>query len=219
MAPNESAPKPDWSVVYRPENPKAVGAIERNSEKGWERYHRPPGVRLLVELPKNGKPALVLNGEYRPEHGEGKIDIRMPGGKVFDGWLQYEDFLTKEPTEDDFITEARRTVNTEGEEEAGVHGGSLEIYHKQVAGSTVMWDRYCARVVNPELKELSPTEEERIERQHLDIDEVERLLQERDVHGEYVIKEDLSRAEIALWLLQNKYWKKNEDGVCAVCGR
>jgi len=208
--------QPTWEVVYSG-GPKAVGVIEKNA-KGWERYNRPPGVRLLVELEKDGKPALVLNGELRPEYG-GKVDIRMPGGKVFENWRSYEDFLNTNPTAEDFHREAIRTIKSEGEEEAGVHGGDVQIYHNQVAGSTVVWDRYCARVINPDLKDLSPTEEEKIERRHFDIDEVEKILQQRDVDGEYLIKEDLSRAEIALWVLQNKYWKSAEASTCLSCGK
>ncbi len=59
-----------------------------NKEVIYEKGRRAPGTRLIIETPDGG---FLISKEERPGTG---LDYRLPGGKVFDSLLEYNEFLS-----------------------------------------------------------------------------------------------------------------------------
>ncbi|MCA9347588.1 NUDIX domain-containing protein [Candidatus Saccharibacteria bacterium] len=121
---------------------KYVGNIWRvqqgnhDSGKVFEKAVRAPGSRLIIV--KDGK--ILLSREKRRELG-GKVDFRLPGGKVFDTNEEYVKYLESGLD----ITQASRTsIAKEGLEEVGLNivADSLTLIGVDVLGSTCEWDLY-----------------------------------------------------------------------------
>ena len=126
-----------WNLVYKGK----LLAIEKHSEKGWERAIRPPGVRLFIE-DESGK--ILLTREFR--HEQNDFDFRLPGGKVFDD-LSDEFFACradKNLMNDAVLSACKR----EAKEEAGIESEneSWNILSKSTLGATVEWDLYYAQM-------------------------------------------------------------------------
>ncbi len=110
-------------------------AVERHVAKGYERAIRPPGVRLLL---KNAEGKLMLTKEFRAE--QGKVDYRLPGGKVFDDLISYLGVRGDEVRLQEAVMKA---AILEAKQEAGVDEiRNLQLISCSVAGASVEWDLY-----------------------------------------------------------------------------
>jgi 8-oxo-dGTP pyrophosphatase MutT (NUDIX family) len=97
-----------------------------------ECFRRPPGVRLVIV--SAGK--MLLTEEYRREAGH--VDLRLPGGKVFD---DKESFA--EAVRTGRLNEAvEKAVAREALEEVGILVSSPKLLTIAQAGATVEWDLY-----------------------------------------------------------------------------
>lgn len=101
--------------------------------KTFERAQRAPGVRVIVLA--EGK--VLLTKEYRRE--QGGIDIRLPGGKVFD---RLHDFEQVVDIGGDPLSAAERAAVRELREETGLVPTSLRFLYRSACGATVDWDLY-----------------------------------------------------------------------------
>lgn len=120
-----------WEIVYQ----WSLIAIEKHTEKWYERAVRPPWVRLLL---KNAEGAILLTKEYRAE--QGSFDYRLPGGKVFDTLEEYLEIRGNQTALDTAVLAAAKL---EAKEEAGVDQiENLRIFHDSHAGASVEWDLY-----------------------------------------------------------------------------
>jgi 8-oxo-dGTP pyrophosphatase MutT (NUDIX family) len=104
----------------------------------FERFRRPPGVRLVII--SNEK--MLLTEEYRSETGS--VDLRLPGGKVFDDKDSFAE-ARKAGRLSEALEEA---VVREALEEVGVVVSGAELLTVAQAGATVEWDLYYFLVRN-----------------------------------------------------------------------
>lgn len=107
---------------------------EQPDGRVFERYRRPPGARIIIVSPDN---KILVTKEYRQESG--KIDLRLPGGKVRDTVESYHELLL---SDEDMLTAATEAARKEALEETGMIVGDLELATIANAGSTVEWDLY-----------------------------------------------------------------------------
>ncbi|MEK7105502.1 MAG: NUDIX domain-containing protein [Patescibacteria group bacterium] len=120
-----------WEIVYKGN----LIAVEKHAEKGFERAVRPPGVRLILQ---NSESEILLTKEFRPE--QGKVDYRLPGGKVFD---DLESYLNVRDDEQKLAAAVMKAAVLEAKQEAGVDEiKNLEIVARSVAGASIEWDLY-----------------------------------------------------------------------------
>jgi len=110
--------------------------IETKQPNGrvFERYRRPPGARLIIVSPDN---QILVTKEYRQESG--RVDLRLPGGKVRDTVDSYHELLL---SDEDMLDAAIHAARKEALEETGMIVGNLELATIANAGSTVEWDLY-----------------------------------------------------------------------------
>ena len=110
--------------------------IESEQPNGriFERYRRTPGARLIIVAPDN---QILVTKEYR--HESGRVDLRLPGGKVRDTIQSYHELLV---SDDDMLDAAREAAKKEALEETGMIVDNLELATIANAGSTVEWDLY-----------------------------------------------------------------------------
>ncbi len=97
----------------------------------FERAARAPGSRLIIV--KDGQ--MLLQREKRHELN-GKTDIRLPGGKVFDTLDELENF------DGDIVDASRQSIAGEALEECGiiVKPENLVYFGLDVLGATCSWD-------------------------------------------------------------------------------
>ena len=100
----------------------------------FERYRRPPGARLIIVSPDN---QILVTKEYR--HESGRVDLRLPGGKVRDTAESYHELLL---SDEDMLDAAVHAAKKEALEETGMIVDNLELATIANAGSTVEWDLY-----------------------------------------------------------------------------
>lgn len=100
----------------------------------YERAFRTPGVRLLFV--REGK--VLLSQEARKELG-GKVDHRLPGGKVFDSVDEYQDFLASGR---DILEASRKSACKEALEEVGIVIKPTNLRHlaTDILGAICSWD-------------------------------------------------------------------------------
>lgn len=91
---------------------------------------RSPGVRVICV--QNDK--ILLTSEYRRENNS--IDIRLPGGKIFDDVQEFLDFSW------DIMPRVFDAAKKELQEETGVVAWGLELFHVSHCGASVEWDLY-----------------------------------------------------------------------------
>ena len=110
--------------------------IESEQPNGriFERYRRPPGARLIIVSPDN---QILVTKEYR--HESGRVDLRLPGGKVRDTIQSYHELLL---SDEDMLDAALEAAKKEALEETGMIVDNLELATIANAGSTVEWDLY-----------------------------------------------------------------------------
>lgn len=102
-------------------------------EKNFEKFVRPPGTRIIAV--REGK--IYLQQEARIEQGN-VPDWRLPGGKVFDSFKEFQSYLTSTIPLEMILTAARKELR----EEAGLAASSVRLFQKQLCGATVEWDLY-----------------------------------------------------------------------------
>lgn len=128
----------DWRVAFQGElfrlTQKLVTTPD-GKQLTFERSERPPGSRTIV-VSKDGH-KILLSREWRDELGG--YDYRLPGGKTFNTYQEYRDFLD----DDGNITDAaERGAGTEVAQEAGIKITKCDFYKKALAGGTVVWELY-----------------------------------------------------------------------------
>ncbi len=120
-----------WQFVFTGD---LVG-VEKHVVKGYERAVRPPGVRLILN---NADGHILLTKEFRQE--QGKVDYRLPGGKVVDDLASY---LAVRNDEQKLQMAVMKAAELEAKQEAGVDQiSNLSILTKSAAGASVEWDLY-----------------------------------------------------------------------------
>ena len=99
----------------------------------FEKSVRAPGSRLIIV--KDNK--ILLQKEKRHEL-QGRVDIRLPGGKVFDTLEEFEAF------EGDIVDASRLSITQEALEEVGIIVESEELKYLgvDILGATASWDLY-----------------------------------------------------------------------------
>lgn len=107
---------------------------EQPDGRVFERFRRPPGTRIIIVSPDN---KILVTKEYRQESG--KVDLRLPGGKVRDSVADYHELLMSGQSMLDAAAEAAKK---EALEETGMIIDNLELATIANAGSTVEWDLY-----------------------------------------------------------------------------
>ena len=131
-------PNGEPTVVYRGrlgamvEFPVLQDRGEGYIELVFEKFCRPPGTRIIAV--RDDK--ILLNKEHRLETDG--FDWRLPGGKVFDTFEEYEEFLGENVPTEKIIDGARKEL----QEEAHLDTSHLEIFDKSICGSSVEWDLY-----------------------------------------------------------------------------
>jgi len=108
--------------------------VEHNGKMQiFELARRSPGVRLVI--PKGDE--IILTKEFR--HEVGGYDFRLPGGKVFDSLVEYNQALSQGF---DINESAKEAAIKEAKEEAGILVKDFSFFHKSVCGATVNWDLF-----------------------------------------------------------------------------
>ena len=110
--------------------------IENRQPDGriFERYRRSPGTRIIIVSP-DGK--ILMTKEFRQETG--RVDLRLPGGKVRDTIESYRELLL---SREDIVAAATEAARREALEETGMIVDNLELVTIANAGTTVEWDLY-----------------------------------------------------------------------------
>jgi 8-oxo-dGTP pyrophosphatase MutT (NUDIX family) len=162
----------------------------------FESAVRAPGVRLLIEIEKEGKKALLMTLENR--HETGGYDLRLPGGKVFDSLVEFTRFNEEKG---DMSVAAELAARKEGKEEAGITGGDYSLIQISKAGASVEWDLYYFRVKNALVgeQELEESEEGNIKTVQLSAQEVFQRLAQKQV------REGRTATVLWEWLNENGY--------------
>ena len=112
--------------------------VVNGKENIFEKARRSPGVRLIIKTPDG---TFILNKEKRHELGL-QEDLRLPGGKVFDTLLEYNEFLSKQQEESEIIEQAKEAARREAREEVGIKPLEIEFLSVSKCGATMEWDLY-----------------------------------------------------------------------------
>ena len=135
-----------------------------------ENGRRAPGVRLIIETPD--KEFLITKEEMH------KIgwDYRLPGGKVFDSLIEYNNFLALNKGKEGLLEEAKKAAIKEGTEEVGIEPTEMELLHISKCGGSFEWDLYY--FVVKKYKEVGQhlEEHEKIEVKKFSRDELKELV-------------------------------------------
>lgn len=115
-----------FEIVHQP---MRVGDVHRV----FEFARRAPGVRIILR--DISRSAILITREYR--HELGRIDLRLPGGKVFDSLEEYSSAREEGRSDEALAIDAARR---EAAEEVGYELRNplhLRVSH---CGATVVWD-------------------------------------------------------------------------------
>lgn len=193
--PNNLEMKPKFEIAYRG---KMFEIVTWEGKPGvtFEAAVRAPGVRLLIETEKDGIKALLMTQEVRREAGG--VDIRLPGGKVFDTLDELDVFREKG---EDIALLAKAAAEKEGKQEAGISGGDYEELGVSKAGASVEWDLHYFKVIGADMgeQELEQNEKGDIETIILSAEEIFEKLSKRE------IKEGRSADMLWSWLQENGF--------------
>ena len=123
-------------IVYRG---RIIEVVEQKvesdgKERTFEFARRSPGARLIILTP-DGK--ILLTKEHRLEAGG--YDYRLPGGKVFDTLLEYNEFLASGK---DMLEKAKQAAAKEALEEVGLEIKKLDLFSVSKLGATMVWDLF-----------------------------------------------------------------------------
>jgi ADP-ribose pyrophosphatase YjhB (NUDIX family) len=134
-----------------------------------EHGRRAPGVRLIIETPEGG---FLITKEER--YGIG-MDYRLPGGKVFDSLVEYNNFLSNQEGTEGILEKAKEAVVREGAEEAGIKPLEMELLYVSKCGGSFEWDLYYFIIKKYEEVGQNPEEHEKIEVIKVSRDELKKL--------------------------------------------
>ncbi len=123
-----------------------------NNGRIFEIARRSPGVRLLIEEKVDNNIFVVMTKEKRRDIG---FDFRLPGGKVFDSLIEFQD-----SNENNILEYIKAAAKKEGKEEVGLDEGDFEFIEKSIAGTSVEWDLYYFLVKNPKISEQDLKDDE-----------------------------------------------------------
>jgi ADP-ribose pyrophosphatase len=117
---------------------KIIEVVEReviigDKTKIFELARRSPGVRLIIIKDDT----VYLSKEFR--HEVQGYDFRLPGGKVFDTLVEFNEALSNNT---DILESARDAAAKEAREEMGIITNDIKLFHKSICGATVEWDLY-----------------------------------------------------------------------------
>jgi 8-oxo-dGTP pyrophosphatase MutT (NUDIX family) len=104
----------------------------QGKEQVFEYARRSPGTRLIIVSPEN---KILLTKEFRMEVSG--YDYRLPGGKVFDTLVEYNEFSQ---SAGDIIPKAELAAKKEAVEEVGIDVEEINHFATSKVGSTVVWD-------------------------------------------------------------------------------
>jgi ADP-ribose pyrophosphatase len=113
--------------------PMLVEQGEGYVEKVFERFVRPPGTRIIAIENKK----IYLQKEHRLESNN-EFDWRLPGGKVFDRFEEYEKYIGEQIPEEIILSAGKKELL----EEAKMVTEKISIYKKSTCGASVEWDLY-----------------------------------------------------------------------------
>lgn len=122
-------------ITYRG---KIMEVVERKVDIGektkiFELARRSPGVRLIIVKDN----IIYLSKEFR--HEIQGYDFRLPGGKVFDTLIEFNDALSNRK---DILESAKVAALKEAREEMGIITDNIKLFHKSICGATIEWDLY-----------------------------------------------------------------------------
>lgn len=184
---------PKFTIAYKG---KMFQVVTWEGKPGviFEAAVRSPGVRMLIEMSRDGVKGLLMTKELRREAGG--FDYRLPGGKVFDSLEEFNAF--KEQNKD-FSEVTLSAAKKENNEEAGVVGGTYTLLEISKAGASVEWDLYYYLVEDAEIghQNLEEHEQGDIETVFLTPPELYEKLLAREV------KEGRSANMVWWWLAKN----------------
>lgn len=174
---------------------KIVEVIEReviigDKTKIFELVRRSPGVRLIIAKDDT----VYLSKEFR--HEVQGYDYRLPGGKVFDTLVEYNDTLSSNT---DILESAKTAALKEAHEEMGIIANNIELFHKSVCGATVEWDLYYFVISDFTKQDQELEDGEIIELNPVSVDEAKQMCLDGRIDEE----------RSALTLL--RYLNKNHD--------
>ena len=131
-------PNDKEKIVYQGKMIEIVheSVFSNGKELVLEKGRRAPGVRLLIEVP-NGE--FLISKEERHTIG---MDYRLPGGKVFDSLVEYNEFLSNQKNPDEILEKVKEAVVREGMEEAGINPIEMELFSVSHCGGSFDWDLY-----------------------------------------------------------------------------
>ncbi len=162
--------------------------ISNDKEIVLEKGRRAPGVRLIIET-STGE--FLISKEERHSLG---LDYRLPGGKVFDSLVEYNEFLSGQKSPEEILEKAKVAAIKEGIEEAGIKPLEMELFLVSKCGGSFDWDLYYFIVKKYEEVGQNLEEHEKIESITVSKDELSKLA----LSGE--MKEDRSVAVILKYL-------------------
>ncbi len=153
-----------------------------------EKGRRAPGVRLIIKTPDSG---FLITKEQRFDKG---LDYRLPGGKVFDSLIEYNNFKKNAVN---ILTKAKEAAIKEGMEEAGIKPVEMELFCISKCGGSFDWDLYYFIVEKYDEVGQNLEEHEKIEVMKISREELKKLA----LSGK--MKEDRSVAVILKYLNKN----------------
>jgi 8-oxo-dGTP pyrophosphatase MutT (NUDIX family) len=162
----------DLSVVFSGKIGEVVH-VEQPDGRVFEKFRRPPGVRLVIVSPDK---KLLITKEFRSETSN--YDLRLPGGKVCDSLDEYHSLLISDK---DMLEAAKEVAIKESLEETGLQIQNPELITIAKAGATVEWDLYYFLVKDYTKQEQKLEVGEDIEVLWLSIDEVKQSINDGKV--------------------------------------
>jgi len=122
-----------------------------------EKGRRSPGTRLIIETPDGG---FLISKEERPGFG---LDYRLPGGKVFNSLVEYNEFLERSKNPSEILEKAKGAAIGEAQEEAGILPTEIEPFCISHCGGSFEWDLHYFIVKKYQEVGQNLEEHERIE--------------------------------------------------------
>ena len=162
--------------------------ISHGKEIILEKGRRAPGVRLIIET-SDGE--FLISKEEKHSIG---LDYRLPGGKVFDSLVLYNEFLSKQKSAEQFAKEVENAAIKEAMEETGIRPLNMELFFVSRMGGSFEWDLYYFVVKKYEEVGQNLEEHEKIEVVKISRDKLKELA----LSGE--MKEDRSVAVLLKYL-------------------
>lgn len=142
------------------------------TEKMFEKFVRPPGTRIIAE--QGGK--ILLQKERRLEIDG--FDWRLPGGKVFDTFEEFEPYISTDIPTQTILDAAAKELH----EEAHLKAAQYELIDTRACGSTVTWDLHyvVASDITEEVSDHSEGEEV-VEHTWCSYDEIEAMCKSGEI--------------------------------------